>query len=348
MTKKLVAAAAAVALSIGTLSITHSAVAATPTSEQACAASSCSAAFAKPNQVVTPGQQVTSKIQVKQGTSLSVAAFVVRFELGKDSSPDTGTTITQIVEKVSADAKVDYAKGGKDVTFTITKDAPGGKLIVAPSDIKGDAGKMPAMAGTQSGQNAVSTMTVLSPKAWDRGLSVGTNFLKASPSITIDLKDVRANAAKGLFGMSGQYGKLGDKYTVQMQRDGKWSDIGLKGKDFDTVRTAQKAGIGFFVVSAKLPDVLTVGTYKVRLYDETAKVALTTERDVVVKDTGAKKSKGDDKSPTTPDKKTSDSDKKKSSDSDTKKSSDESTKTDKTGSSKPKSDRPMSLPRTGN
>lgn len=286
MKNKLIALAAAAAFGLGGAVAMTSAQAATPLSAAACASDSCAVTIQRAAQDngINAGQPLIGTVHMASGTSMKVSVFVVTFA-ETDSVTQQGEITS--VTKVSDDVVVDQMDGGTMVSIPTKADAPGGQVIIGPSDLtlaNAKDGKIPMFAG--QGSTKVSTAYMWSDRAADTGINIGADFYTTYDAVKSYDPSRADETGYNLFISNFEFGNDGDTYNVQLLRDGKWVNIGVTGKssagvDYDEARTA-KGLLNSGSVSWKLPADITAGDYKVRLFNETQNVAGSVERNVHV------------------------------------------------------------------
>lgn len=209
------------------------------------------------------GEENTVDVTMAEGVSIEMSLYNITAET---SETQFGT---EKIEKITAHTKVaDLGKASTGAfTFTLDAKVPGGSnYVIAPSDWDGSLETTFPMT-TMS--DLPQLIYVKSNTATSKGFTQGSDFYTFLTEAVLKSSDVSPESTSGanFFAWPYEGAVAGSKYTVQIEKDGKWIDIAIVDKENAPDNGVTKDG-GNGQVMFEIPDGTAPGTYTIRLVNK--------------------------------------------------------------------------------
>lgn len=209
------------------------------------------------------GAENTVNVTMAEGVSIEMSLYNITAET---SETEFGT---EKIEKITAHTKVaDLGKASSGAfTFTLDEKVPGGSnYIIAPSDWDGS---LETTFPVTTMSNLPQLIYVKSNTATSKGFTQGSDFYTFLTEAVLKASDVSPDSTSGanFFAWPYEGAVAGSKYTVQIEKDGKWVDIAIVDKENAPDNGVTKDG-GNGQVMFEIPDGTAPGTYTIRLVNK--------------------------------------------------------------------------------
>ena len=211
------------------------------------------------------GAKNTVNVTMAEGVSIEMSLYSITAET---SETQFGT---EKIEKITGHTKVaDLGKASNGAfTFTLDDKVPGGSnYIIAPADWDGSL-------NTTFPNTTISDLPQLiyvkSNVATSKGFTQGADFYTFHTEAVLKVSDVAPESTSGanFFAWPYEGAVAGSKYTVQIEKDGKWIDIAIVDDEVAADNGVTKDG-GNGQVMFEIPDGTAPGEYTIRLVNKDA------------------------------------------------------------------------------